>query len=155
MPEGARPSRVSEEFREILAEEIPRLKDPRVGFVTVIGVRVTPDLRRARVFYSTLGDDRERRSTAAALRSARGHLRKLIAHQVRMKVLPDLEFEEDETLQSVERIEELLRRVREGSGSEAVAHEQGSGSEAVAHEQGSSSEVVAHEQGSNEAEEER
>ena len=113
MPEGSRPSRVSEEFREILAEEIPRLKDPRVGFVTVIGVKVTPDLRRARVFYSTLGDESERKSTAAALRSARGHLRKLIGHQVRMKVLPDLQFEEDETLQSVERIEELLRRVRE------------------------------------------
>jgi ribosome-binding factor A len=119
MPEGSRPSRVSEEFREILAEEIPRLKDPRVGFVTVIGVKVTPDLRRARVFYSTLGDESERKATAAALRSARGHLRKLIGHQVRMKVLPDLQFEEDETLQSVERIEELLRRVREGSNAEA------------------------------------
>jgi len=45
---GVRPTRVSEEFREILAEEIPRLKDPRVGFVTVIAVRVTPDLRHAR-----------------------------------------------------------------------------------------------------------
>ncbi len=120
MPEGSRPSRVSEEFREILAEEIPRLKDPRVGFVTVIGVRVTPDLRRARVFYSSLGDESERKATAAALRSARGHLRKLIGHQVRMKVLPDLQFEEDETLQSVERIEELLRRAREpGPAAEA------------------------------------
>jgi ribosome-binding factor A len=120
MPEGSRPSRVSEEFREILAEEIPRLKDPRVGFVTVLGVKVTPDLRRARVFYSTLGDESERKATAAALRSARGHLRKLIGHQVRMKVLPDLQFEEDETLQSVERIEELLRRVREpGPAAEA------------------------------------
>lgn len=123
MPEGSRPSRVSEEFREILAEEIPRLKDPRVGFVTVIGVKVTPDLRRARVYYSTLGDESERKATAAALRSARGHLRKLIGHQVRMKVLPDLQFEEDETLQSVERIEELLRRVRE-QGSNAEAEEQ-------------------------------
>jgi ribosome-binding factor A len=123
MPEGSRPSRVSEEFREILAEEIPRLKDPRVGFVTVIGVKVTPDLRRARVFYSTLGDESERKATAAALRSARGHLRKLIGHQVRMKVLPDLQFEEDETLQSVERIEELLRRVRE-QGPAAEAEEE-------------------------------
>jgi ribosome-binding factor A len=123
MPEGSRPSRVSEEFREILAEEIPRLKDPRVGFVTVIGVKVTPDLRRALVFYSTLGDERERKATAAALRSARGHLRKLIGHQVRMKVLPDLQFEEDETLQSVERIEELLRRVHE-QGSNAEAEEE-------------------------------
>jgi ribosome-binding factor A len=119
MPEGSRPSRVSEEFREILAEEIPRLKDPRVGFVTVIGVKMTPDLRHARVSYSTLGDERERKATAAALRSARGHLRKVIGHQVRMKMLPDLQFEEDETLQSVERIEMLLRRVNEGPSIEA------------------------------------
>lgn len=112
MTGGARPSRVSEEFREILAEEIPRLKDPRVGFVTVVGVRVTPDLRRARVFYTTMGDERARRATAAALRSARGHLRKVIGDQVRMRVLPDLEFEEDESVQTANRIEQLLQQVR-------------------------------------------
>lgn len=112
MTGGARPSRVSEEFREILAEEIPRLKDPRVGFVTVVGVRVTPDLRRARVFYTTMGDERARRATAAALRSARGHLRKVIGDQVRMKVLADLEFEEDESVQTAGRIEQLLQQVR-------------------------------------------
>src|ERR671910_1441817 len=112
MTGGARPSRVSEEFREILAEEIPRLKGPRIGFVTVVGVRVTPDLRRARVFYTTMGDERARRATAAALRSARGHLRKVIGDQVRMKVLPDLEFEEDESAQTADRIEQLLQQVR-------------------------------------------
>ena len=112
MTGGARPSRVSEEFREILAEEIPRLKDPRIGFVTVVGVRVTPDLRRARVFYTSMGDDRARRATAAALRSARGHLRKVIGDQVRMKVIPDLEFEEDESVQTADRIEQLLQQVR-------------------------------------------
>jgi len=107
--EGGRPSRVSEEFREILAEEILKLKDPRVGFVTVTGVRVTPDLRLARVSYTSFGDERARRATAAALRSARGHLRKVIGRQVRMKVLPDLRFEEDETNATDDRIEELLR----------------------------------------------
>jgi ribosome-binding factor A len=112
MTGGARPSRVSEEFREILAEEIPRLKDPRIGFVTVVGVRVTPDLRRARVFFTTMGDDRARRATAAALRSARGRLRKVIGDQVRMKVLPDLEFEEDESVETADRIEQLLQQVR-------------------------------------------
>ena len=55
MSGGARPERVAEEFREVLAEEIPRLKDPRVGFVTVTRVEVTPDLRRAIVFYTVLG----------------------------------------------------------------------------------------------------
>ena len=118
MPEGVRPTRVSEEFREILAEEIPRLKDPRVGFVTVIGVTMTPDLRRARVLYTSLGDEKDRRGTAAALRSARGHLRKVIGRQVRMKVLPDLEFEEDETGRTAERIDELLRTLRRAEGAE-------------------------------------
>lgn len=114
MTEGTRPSRVQEEFREILAEEIPRLKDPRVGFVTVTGVKVTPDLRRAIVFYTALGDDRDRRATAAGLRSATAHLRQVIGHQVRMKTLPDLEFEEDETLRTAERIERLIQQLHEG-----------------------------------------
>jgi ribosome-binding factor A len=115
MPEGGRPTRVSEEFREILAEEIPKLKDPRIGFVTVTGVAVTPDLRLARVFYTSLGDDRARRATAAALRSARGHLRQVIGRQVRMKVLPDLQFESDEVPASAGRVEELLRELHGGA----------------------------------------
>jgi ribosome-binding factor A len=113
MPEGNRPNRVSEEFREILAEEIPKLKDPRVGFVTVLGVTVTPDLRIARVFYTTLGDERAHRSTAAALTSARGHLRRVIGAQVRMKVLPELRFEQEDAEGGPDRIERLLRQLHE------------------------------------------
>src|SRR5262245_25132115 len=116
MPEGGRPSRVSEELREILAEEIPKLKDPRVGFVTVTGVSVTPDLHRARVFYTTMGDDRARRATSAALSSARGHLRQVIGRQVRMKTLPDLRFEPDDVPDSADRIEELIRELHRGEG---------------------------------------
>lgn len=114
MTQGQRTSRVSEEFREILAEEVPKLKDPRVGFVTITGVRVTPDLRRAVVFYTAMGDERDRRATAAGLRSARAHLRKVIGQQVRLKVLPDLEFEEDETVETADRIERLIRDLHEG-----------------------------------------
>lgn len=116
MTEGTRPSRVSEEFREILAEEIPKLKDPRVGFVTVVGVKITPDLRHARVLYTALGDEKERAATRAGLRSAGAHLRSVLGHQVRLKFLPDLEFVEDETIETTARIEELIRRLhREGS----------------------------------------
>jgi ribosome-binding factor A len=107
-----RTERVAEEFREILAEEIQRLKDPRLGFVTVIGVKVTPDLRKARVFYTVLGDEKERRGTFAALRSARSHLRAVLGKQVRMKFTPELEFEEDAGATSAERVEELLRQIR-------------------------------------------
>jgi ribosome-binding factor A len=102
---------VAEEFREILAEEIPRLKDPRVGFVTVTRVEVSPDLRRATVFYTVLGQDRDHRATRAGLRSARSHLRGVLGHQVRMKFTPDLEFEEDVGLAQVERVSELLREI--------------------------------------------
>src|SRR5690348_11718491 len=103
--------RAAEELREVLAEEIQKLKDPRLGFVTVTGVKVTPDLRKAWVYYTVLGDDRERRGTAAALRSARSHLRVALGHQVRMKFTPELEFQEDAAATSGERVEELLRQI--------------------------------------------
>ncbi|TMK31198.1 MAG: 30S ribosome-binding factor RbfA [Actinobacteria bacterium] len=114
MTEGTRPGRVSEEFREILAEEIPKLKDPRIGFVTVIQVRVTPDLRLARVFYTAMGDEKERKATAAGLRSARAHLRQVIGGQVRIKTLPDLQFEEDRSIEEADRIDRLIRQLHEG-----------------------------------------
>jgi ribosome-binding factor A len=108
-----RAERVGEEFREVLAEEIPKLKDPRVGFVTVTGVHVTPDLRRAVVYYTVLGEESERRATVAGLRSAAGHLRQVLGHEVRLKFLPELLFEEDDTPRRAERVDELLRKVKE------------------------------------------
>ena len=108
MTQGARIDRVGEEFREILAEEIPKLKDPRVGFVTVVGVKVSPDLRHARVAYTSMGDDKAKAGTRAALRSARPHLRAVIGRQVRLKYLPEIEFEEDTTYEQGRRIDELI-----------------------------------------------
>jgi ribosome-binding factor A len=111
MSGGARPERVAEEFREVLAEEIPRLKDPRVGFVTVTRVEVSPDLRRATIYYTVMGKDRDHRATRAGLQSARSHLRGVLGQQVRLKFTPELEFEEDVGLAQVERVTELLRQI--------------------------------------------
>src|ERR687888_2135345 len=108
---GGRPSRVAEEFREVLAEEIPRLKDPRVGFVTVTRVEVSPDLRRATIYYTVMGQDRDHRATRAGLQSARSHLRAVLGRQVRLKFTPELEFEEDVGLAQVERVTELLKQI--------------------------------------------
>ncbi len=88
MGAGTRPERVAEEFREVLAEEIPRLKDPRVGFVTVTRVDVSPDLRRATVYYTVMGKDRDHRATRAGLQSARSHLWGVLSQKVRMKFTP-------------------------------------------------------------------
>ena len=111
MTDGIRPERVAEEFREVLAEEISELKDPRVGFVTVTRVEVTPDLRKATVFYTVLGEDRDQRRTRAGLHSARARLRATLGHKVRMKFTPELEFREDVGLQQVQRVNELLRQI--------------------------------------------
>lgn len=111
MPQGARTHRVGEEFREILAEDIQRLKDPRVGFVTVTGVDVTPDLKRARVYYPACGDESARKASGAALRSAIPHLRRSLGRQVRLKLVPELEFLVDASIETGERIDELLSAV--------------------------------------------
>ena len=116
MAESQRMARVQEEFREVLAEEIPRLKDPRMGFVTVTGVKVTPDLKKARVFYSVFGDDKAKAGTRAALRHASKHLRTVLGHEVRLKFTPELTFEEDRAIAEASRIDELLKQAERGDG---------------------------------------
>jgi ribosome-binding factor A len=108
MPQGPRTERVGEEFREILAEEIQRLKDPRIGFVTVTGVKVTADLKHARVFFTAFGDEKARAGSVAALRSATPHLRHELGRQVRLKAVPELVFEEDASIETGERIDRIL-----------------------------------------------
>jgi ribosome-binding factor A len=114
MTESQRVRRVAEEIREILAEEIPRLKDPRLGFVTVTDVRMTPDLHKAWVFYTVLGDDKAKTGTRAGLRSARSHLRGIVGHEIRLRTVPDLEFEEDRLMEQAARVDELLKEARAG-----------------------------------------
>jgi ribosome-binding factor A len=111
VPERIRPDRVAEEFREVLAEEIPRLKDPRIGFVTVTRVDVSADLRRATVYYTVLGENRDHMATGAGLRSARAHLRSELGRQVRLKFTPEIDFEEDVGLTQVERVTQLLKQI--------------------------------------------
>ena len=115
---------MGEEFREILAEEIQRLKDPRIGFVTVTGVDVTPDLKRARVFYTAYGDDPARKASEAALRSATPHLRRALGRQVRLKVVPELVFVVDASLEAGERIDELLGSIADELHRDAIEEEE-------------------------------
>jgi ribosome-binding factor A len=72
---------------------------------------VSPDLRRATVFYTVMGEHRDHRATRAGLQSARTHLRSELGRQVRLKFTPELEFEEDVGLAQVERVTELLRQI--------------------------------------------
>jgi ribosome-binding factor A len=104
-----RSERVEELAREVLGEAIQELKDPRIGFVTVTGVKLSRDLRLAQVFVSALGNDEVRETTVAAIQHATPHLRSILGREVRLRRLPELEILEDQTAQNSERIEQLLR----------------------------------------------
>jgi ribosome-binding factor A len=101
--------RVNEAMREVLSDAIAKdLKDPRVGFVTVTGVKTSPDLRHARVYVSVLGDEPARDASLAGLRSAHGYLQGVIASQLTLKHTPALTFAYDDSVDRGMRITELL-----------------------------------------------
>jgi ribosome-binding factor A len=103
--------RVNEAVREVLSEAITtELKDPRVGFVTVTAVDTSPDLRRAHVFVSVLGDDEQRRESLAGLASSHGYLQGRVGSRLRLKHTPQLDFVYDESTERGMRISELLRQ---------------------------------------------
>lgn len=103
--------RVNELLRELVAEEITRLKDPAIGFVTVTGVDTDPDLRHAVVYYSTLGTDEEQQASAGALKRAAPHIQAEIGPQLKIKYLPRLEFKRDPAIERGLRIDALLREI--------------------------------------------
>ncbi len=107
-PRSSRMRKVDELMREVLADEVLRLKDPRIGFVTVTGVETAPNLRRATVFYSVLGTPEEVDATAEALQHAAPHLQAQVGRQVRMKFTPVLEFRVDPSVEHGARIDRLL-----------------------------------------------
>jgi ribosome-binding factor A len=108
---GDRMRRVNTAVRVVLSARLTEgLKDPRIGFVTVTAVETTPDLRHARVFVSVLGGEQERSETLAGLDSAHGLLQAAIAHELRMKRTPTLEFVYDDSIDRGMRITELLEK---------------------------------------------
>ena len=107
----SRMRRVDEAVRAVLSEEIAtHLKDPRIGFVTVTGVKTSPDLRHARVYVSVLGDEAVRAATLEGLKSAHGYLQKRIAAQLTLKHTPSLTFEYDPSIDRGMRVTALASR---------------------------------------------
>jgi ribosome-binding factor A len=109
MPQGTRPARVGEELRQALAELLARqVHDPGVGFVTITHVKVSADLQTARVSYTSLGDDKARRDTAQALGRATSFLRRAIGQRLRLRRVPELVFQFDQSVENQARIERIL-----------------------------------------------
>lgn len=115
-----RPGRLAEalkkEISDILINEI---KDPRIGFVTITLVEVTPDLRYARVYASVLGNEEQRKLTAEALTKATGYIRSEIGKRIRLKFTPEITFKLDSSIERGTRIIKLIEEVNnEGESSQ-------------------------------------
>lgn len=120
MSNDVRARKLADRVKVIAAETLERrVKDPRLGFVTVTDTRVTGDLREATVFYTVYGDETERASTAAALEKVRGLVRSEVGAQTGIKFAPTITFVEDAVAEGARHIEELLAEAR--AADEAVA----------------------------------
>ena len=105
--------KVNESLREVIADEVAKLKDPRIGFVTITEVSASPDLRAAVVYYSAMGDADQQAATAAGLRSSAPYLQSVVANQVRLKYTPRLRFEVDPSIGHGLRVDEILLELRD------------------------------------------
>jgi ribosome-binding factor A len=120
----SRARRLGEVIHEIVAEALKfKVKDPRLGFVTVTDVKVTADLREATVFYTVLGDATEQEATARALESATGLLRSEVGKETGVKFTPTLTFVPDAVPENARHIEDLLRTAAQRDSEIAAAAE--------------------------------
>ena len=114
-------TRRTQQMGEFLREEVvdiirSEIDDPRLGFWTVTRVEVLPDLRSARIYVSVLGTDGERKETITALRGAAGFIRGHLKPRMRTRIIPDLDFRDDRSMEHAEEIDRTLRELRGEKG---------------------------------------
>ena len=115
MAQGHRPDRVGDQIRQELSELLSRgqAHDPGIGFITLTRVQVTPDLQLARVYYTTMGDEKGRKDTAKALQRATPFFRRQVGARLQLRRVPELEFRFDESVAHQDRIEQIIRDLHE------------------------------------------
>ena len=110
-----RTERVAESIKEEIGRMLERgeIKDPRIGFITFTDVDVSKDMRHASVYFSSLGNQKEKTSAIEGLSSARGYIRSELGRRLRMKYIPEIEFKFDESVEAAARISKLIHKLRE------------------------------------------
>jgi ribosome-binding factor A len=122
MADPARAKKIADRIKVIVAETLEfRVKDERLGFVTITDVRVTGDLQNASVFYTVFGGETERAETAAALESAKGKIRAAVGKGIGIRLTPTLEFFADALPDTAAHMEALLRETKERDAAVAAA----------------------------------
>jgi ribosome-binding factor A len=121
MGNSHRAAKVADRIKVVIAQTLEtKIKDPRLGFVTITDVRVTGDLQQASIFYTVLGDEEARENTAKALESAKGLLRTEVGRELGTRIVPTLSFFVDALSETARNFEELLDQVRKHD--EEIAH---------------------------------
>ncbi|HET6420348.1 MAG TPA: ribosome-binding factor A [Geobacteraceae bacterium] len=112
-----RSDKVAEAVHEFISGLLIKgLKDPRIGFVTITGVKVTDDLHLATVYYSVIGADDEKKSSEKALNSAKGFIRKEMGRSLRLRYVPDIIFRYDDSMDYAQRIESIIHEININKG---------------------------------------
>lgn len=124
MSPSHRTFKVADRIKVVVAQLLEtKIKDPRLGFVTVTDARVTGDLQQASIFYTVLGDEDQRASTAAALNSAKGAIRSALGRELGLRLTPSIEFFEDGLPESAKALDSLLAKVHEQDAQVAALRE--------------------------------
>ena len=118
-----RSEKVAEAIHELVSGLLIKgLKDPRIGFVTITGVKVTDDLHQATIYFTVIGSDEEKKATARGLASACGFIRKEVGKELHMRYVPELAFRYDESVEYGNRIENILKELNVGVEGDDTEH---------------------------------
>ena len=121
-----RSRRIAEQIQRELSEIIrSEMKDPRVGMITITDVEVTPDYEHAKVFFTRLGDAADNQSVTRALEHASGFLRSELAHRMRLRIVPQVHFEYDESVERGVRLSKLIDEAVGGGKQEPHGNDSG------------------------------
>ena len=108
-----RPERVQEALRQEISKIVQgEMKDPRIGFITITKVELTKDLRYAKVYFSVLGEDKDKKLALRGLNSAKGYIRGILGDRIKLRYMPDIEFKVDETLERTRHIYDLFEKIK-------------------------------------------
>lgn len=114
MAKSFRMERLNESVKELLSELLMgRIKDPRIGFVTITSVKISPDLLTAKVYFSVMGGKEERLESRKGLESARNFMRKTVSKELKLHHVPEFRFIYDDSLDKAIAIEEALKEIKE------------------------------------------
>ncbi len=108
-----RPERVQEALRQEISKVVlEEIKDPRIGFLTITKVEISKDLRYAKVYFSVLGGAKEKALASKGLNSAKGYIKGVVADRIKLRLVPELSFRIDESIEHTEEIYNMFKKIK-------------------------------------------